>query len=80
MPDKSSVVIYGPQGCGKTRNAKLLAKHFELKKIHDNWFIGDYVDKNNTLILTNETPEDVRVTTRRLWISFDAAMKATGKS
>jgi hypothetical protein len=30
-----SVIVHGPQGCGKTRNAELLKKHFRLTHIVD---------------------------------------------
>ena len=33
----SPVVIYGPQGCGKTRNAQALAAHFGCSRIVDDW-------------------------------------------
>lgn len=31
-----SVIVQGPQACGKTRNAVRLAHHFGLSQIHDN--------------------------------------------
>ena len=31
-----SVIVYGPQGCGKTTNAEALRKHFGLRKYVDN--------------------------------------------
>ncbi len=30
-----SVVVYGPQGCGKTRNAEALARHYGCAEIVD---------------------------------------------
>lgn len=35
MSHQKSVIIYGPQGCGKTRNAEKLMKHFGLSKSED---------------------------------------------
>lgn len=32
---EKSVVVYGPQGCGKTTHAKALAKHFGVAHIVD---------------------------------------------
>lgn len=52
-----SVIICGPQGCGKSRNAKKLAKHFGLTRIMDEdgeWMVGDPIPEEDTLILTNE--------------------------
>lgn len=69
-----SVIIYGPQGCGKTRNAEALAKHFGLNHIIDDgedengnsWHPGDPVP-DDTLVLTNAPGIDGA-------ISFDEAM------
>lgn len=46
------IIIYGPQGCGKTRNADKLAKHFGLSKIVDNYDGKGSIDQD-TLYLTN---------------------------
>jgi hypothetical protein len=47
-----SLVIYGPQGCGKTRNALRLAAHFGLSHIIDEWQPGDLLPPD-TLALTS---------------------------
>lgn len=68
-----SYLVYGPQGCGKTRNAPAIAKALGLNQIHDNWKPGDDRQLRDTLYLTNSTgpyaPFD-----RRL-LSYDEAMK-----
>lgn len=46
-----STIIYGPQGCGKTRNAEALAKHLGLSNIVDDWMSGDELPED-TLALT----------------------------
>ena len=33
----NTVLIHGPQGCGKTRNAQALAEHFGCSKVVDDW-------------------------------------------
>lgn len=35
------VVVYGPQGCGKTTNAAYLARAFVAAQVLDNWLPGD---------------------------------------
>lgn len=55
-----SVIIYGPQGCGKTRNAEALMKRFGLHHLIDgedddgNTWLPGYPVPADTLILTNE--------------------------
>lgn len=49
-----SLVVYGPQGCGKSRNSIAIANAFGLRKILDNWTRGDEIPKHDTLILTSD--------------------------
>lgn len=46
-----SKIVYGPQACGKTRNAKALAAYFGLRRIVDDWMPGDEVPPD-ALVLT----------------------------
>ncbi len=48
----TSIVIYGPNGCGKSRYAVALAKHFGKTRIVDDWTPGSRLD-DDTLALTN---------------------------
>jgi hypothetical protein len=54
-----SVIVYGPQGCGKTRWAERIAKHFGLTRIVDGWGCSVFLP-HGTLYLTNNE-EDVRL-------------------
>jgi hypothetical protein len=47
-----SIILYGPQGCGKTKNAEAIAKKLGLQGIIDNWIPGKAMGVN-TLHLTN---------------------------
>lgn len=49
---RRSVVVYGPQACGKTRNAKALAEHFGLSTIVDDWN-GEPFPSVDMLVLSN---------------------------
>lgn len=51
---KPVVVIHGPQGCGKTRHAQALARHFGCEQITDDWS-GHGRLEPGTLALTNAT-------------------------
>ncbi|SDW38248.1 hypothetical protein [Nitrosomonas communis] len=47
-----SAIIYGPQGCGKTRNSEKLAKHLGLSNILDEFIPGLELPED-TLVLTH---------------------------
>jgi hypothetical protein len=52
---KNSVVVYGPQGCGKTSNAEALLKRFGKKHLIDGWDGLSRLD-DNVLALTDVEP------------------------
>lgn len=54
-----SVIVYGPQGCGKTRWADRIAKNFGLDVIVDDWGCSVF-SPHCTLYLTNNE-EDVQL-------------------
>jgi cytidylate kinase len=67
-----SVIVYGPQGCGKTRNARRIARALGLKRIVDGFSFDDRrFDKQDTLLLTNEEPP----AHARRAMSYDDAMR-----
>lgn len=41
----NTVFIHGPMGCGKTRNAEALKRHFECASIIDDWQLGYPITK-----------------------------------
>jgi len=74
-----SVIIYGPAGCGKTKNAEKLRAYFKCEKIVDGATFADFNKSKNYLYLTNEpVPEkylaDMKNGLLRRVISFKAAM------
>lgn len=50
---KKSIVVHGPEGCGKTTNAKRIAEQLRLASIIDDWQPGDPYSPTDCLILTN---------------------------
>ncbi len=52
-------IVYGPMGCGKTRNSQRLAHHFGYVKIVDGWD-GRSELPPNCLVLTVERPKAIR--------------------
>jgi hypothetical protein len=70
---RRSVVIYGPQMCGKTRHARKLADFFGLSKIVDDW-AGEPYDRNDTLVLTSHQAAFDHLSFRAGKFHFDTAM------
>lgn len=69
-----SWIVYGPQGCGKTRNAKAIAKGLGLSQIHDGWDGSKQTFSTmDTLHLTNELPAWAKENRRVL--AYAEAMK-----
>lgn len=68
-----SILVFGPQGCGKTTNSHKLAQHFGLTKIVDNWLPEMPFPQFTTLVLTTWMPPDHELN-RRVY-SFENAMK-----
>lgn len=60
MPNRS-IVIFGPQGCGKANQAARLQQHFGLSKVYDSDCEGLTSSKQlprfDTLILANTQPQ-----------------------
>lgn len=67
-----SWMVFGPQGCGKTRNAQALAGAFNLPKILDDWRPGMPTPATDTLILTNAEQGELPFTRRLL--PYEVAM------
>lgn len=53
-----SLIIVGPQGCGKTRNAKILKEHFKLDLVIEEPFPSPHkVPEFGALVLCNDLPK-----------------------
>ncbi len=77
MTSNTSIVVHGPQACGKTRNAKRIAAHFGLKKVVDDWEGRSAIPQSGALVLTNVDPQAIKSAGARV-LSFDQAMKLVG--
>lgn len=51
-----SVIVHGPQGCGKTQMAQVIAGYLNLPNVVDDWNPADGMHSTNTLYLTNFHP------------------------
>ena len=51
---REMVIVCGPQGCGKTRQAEALRAHFGMSRVQDDWRLGDGLQPG-TLYLTQES-------------------------
>jgi len=69
-----SVIVHGPQACGKTRNARALAAALGCNKILDDWD-GRTPIPHGALVLTSDEPP---FEARAKVLSFAAACKRAG--
>ena len=72
---KKSVIVCGPQGCGKTRNKEAIANALGLSTIVDDWVPGMDIHAHNTLMLCNHQYPKLD---GYIVISYEAAMMADG--
>lgn len=70
-----SIVIFGPQGCGKASQAARLQQHFGLSKVYDTDCAGltssKQLPRHDTLILANTQPQRCPVRS----MSFEQAVR-----
>lgn len=76
---RETVIVYGPQGCGKTRNADKMRRAFGLDTVIDDWQPGregqPKIPKTGALVLTHSS-EFHRVADGSIpAIDYDAAMR-----
>lgn len=67
-----SVIVYGPEGCGKTRDASRIAEALGLSKIKDDWHRDAPIEAADTLYLTNYAGPYI---TWRNVMTYDEAMQ-----
>jgi hypothetical protein len=63
-----SIIVYGPQGCGKTLHAIDIMKYFGMSSWQDEWRPGMKIPEN-TLLLTNVPCENAIRFSELSWIS-----------
>lgn len=57
---EKSVIVYGPQACGKTRNMRKLAAAYGLPEIVDDWWSLDDFKPEGVLYTTNHDIGELR--------------------
>ena len=67
-------IIYGPQGCGKTRYAKAFMRYFNATRLVDDWD-GRQPLQDGDLALTQHMPS-YRSGRQEVWSAFDAQRAA----
>lgn len=70
---RPSVVIHGPQGCGKTTHAEALREHFELDEVVDEWDGQSNFPRTGALVVTHNPNPSAKPNVRSL--QFSAAMR-----
>ncbi|MGK8440636.1 hypothetical protein ACRS3X_25430 [Ectopseudomonas hydrolytica] len=73
VPNGKSWLVYGPEGCGKTKNAQAIADALGLTEIVDDWQPGDPAPITKALVLTNHLGPDHMPFSRRV-LRYDQAM------
>lgn len=70
-----NIYVYGPQASGKTRHAQVIAEHFGLSKIYDDWYGGTLPEqyKEDTLVLTNRA-DLVTMVSPRQWFELEKVL------
>lgn len=76
LQSNKPLIIYGPEGCGKTRYAQVLARHFGKEIIIDDW--SGHNPKTATLDALYLTNEDLSDSNDSRPIPFHVAAKAAG--
>lgn len=71
----STVIVVGPQGCGKSVQAAQLQKHFGVGRVDNEWYPGEPV-RPDTLHLTCEQPDEKQACGAQV-VAF-AALVSTG--
>jgi energy-coupling factor transporter ATP-binding protein EcfA2 len=70
-----SVLVHGPQGCGKSTHAQSIAMALGLSNVLDDWQAGAAVPLLDTLVLTNA--ENPKWYFQGRVMTFDQAMQIT---
>lgn len=75
---KHSVIVYGPQACGKTRHRLAIQKHFGLPEVRDNWGPTETPRTFDTLYLTSFEPHGLNGRFQGIELVSYASLKAKG--
>lgn len=83
-----SVVVAGPQGCGKSKHKEAIRKHYGMSFIIDGWHPGndEHFPKEDYLVLTNymmvplpnPTPEQQAERDKIVYKEWDEVKKEMG--
>lgn len=61
LDSRPSVIVYGPEGCGKSCNAVVLGRYFGLVRSRDLDERIGMMPRMGTLFLTSRTPDELKV-------------------
>jgi len=74
----NTVLIHGPQGCGKTRNAQALAEHFGCSKVVEDWNGRDPIAAGSLVLTNRDDWKAHALPTARRVLPFASAMREAG--
>ena len=74
----NTVLIHGPQACGKTRNAQALAAHFGCSSVVDDWNGRDPIAAGSLVLTNRDDWKAHALPTARRVMPFARAMREAG--
>lgn len=70
----SMVIVFAPQGAGKTTHAEALRKHFGCTRVVDDWQVGDLTGEGDLMLTNDEQVLTAAVRRRVDVVTLDEAL------
>lgn len=70
----SIVIVYAPQGAGKTTHAEALRKHYGCVRVVDDWKVGDLTCEGDLMLTNDESVLTAAVRRRVDLVTLDEAL------
>tara|TARA_R110002124_G_C8886180_1_gene508828 strand:- start:1102 stop:1344 length:243 start_codon:yes stop_codon:yes gene_type:complete len=70
----SIVIVYAPQGAGKTTHAEALRKHYGCVRVVDDWKVGDLTCEGDLMLTNDESVLTAAVRRRVDLVTLDDAL------
>jgi|AZIG01.1.fsa_nt_gi hypothetical protein len=74
----SMLILYAPQGAGKTRHAEALRKHYGCVRVVDDWKVGDLAGEGDLMLTNDESVLTAAVRRRVDVVTLEQALAEMG--